>query len=426
MKRLTALIIAGVLVTTSILGGCGKKNVDKNNLTPNMPDNSSVEEHVTPNRIGSPEELVSNLEFNAEFEAKLAEVIEKKDLDNEILINISGVPVSAAFVRYAVLACNQSYQGSTEENIEQIKAQEIDSYFRVNSYLVNKAIEMGLTVSEDEFTENFTDMYAQFKQYYGDDVDSVIEMYTYQTPYAYFLTSFYNLLYSKIYEERISDEEFAASVREATLTDMLESETEYVRAKHILICFPEEGEGENGEVTEEQKLETLNRAREVLALVESGEDFDALVKEHGEDPGMESYPGGYYFTTGKMVEQFEETAFALKEGDISGLVETNYGYHIIQRLPLDDDAILATDEYMSKSYEMFAEELDTLSKDYEFVYSENYESRYADFLAEYEEMANPTVEEETTMEETFTVDYDQENQAEVEAENEADAEVQAE
>ena len=120
MKRLTALIIAGVLVTTSILGGCGKKNVDKNNLTPNMPDNSSVEEHVTPNRIGSPEELVSNLEFNAEFEAKLAEVIEKKDLDNEILINISGVPVSAAFVRYAVLACNQSYQGSTDKKLTAI------------------------------------------------------------------------------------------------------------------------------------------------------------------------------------------------------------------------------------------------------------------------------------------------------------------
>ncbi len=420
MKRLTALIIAGVLVTTSILGGCGKKGVTENNQTPS--DSSSVEENSTPHRIGSPEELLSNSEFNAEFEAKLAEIIEKKDLDNEILINISGVPVSAAFVRYAVLACNQAYEGSTEENVEQLKAEEIDTFFRVNAYIVNKAIEMGLTVSEEEFTENFTDMYAQFKEYYKEDVDSVIETYTYQTPYAYFLTSFYNLLYSKIYEEYSADEEFAASVREATLNDMLESETEYVRAKHILICFPEEGEGENGEVTEEQKINTLNKAREVLALVESGEDFDTLIKEYGEDPGMEHYTGGYYFTTGKMVEPFEETAFALEEGAVSGLVETNYGYHIIQRLPLDDDAILATDEYMSKSYEMFAEELDVLSKDYEFVYSENYEARYADFLEEYEKMMNPTVEEEVTEEH----DHENEAQAEVEAEAEADTETEAE
>lgn len=89
-------------------------------------------------------------------------------------------------------------------------------------------------------------------------------------------------------------------------------QNEFVCAKHILV--------------EDEKT-----ANEVYEKAASGADFDALVKEYGKDPGMESNPTGYVFTKGEMVEEFEQASFALKDGEISRPVKSTYGYHIIKR-----------------------------------------------------------------------------------------------
>jgi parvulin-like peptidyl-prolyl isomerase len=78
------------------------------------------------------------------------------------------------------------------------------------------------------------------------------------------------------------------------------------------------------------------RANEILLMARSGKDFAALANEFTEDPGnkdAEGRPqGGIYkdVTKGKMVAQFEQAALALEPGQISGLVETDYGYHILK------------------------------------------------------------------------------------------------
>ncbi len=101
-------------------------------------------------------------------------------------------------------------------------------------------------------------------------------------------------------------------------------ESEFVAAKHILL------------ITEDKDKETVKKqAEDLLARINKGEDFDKLMKEYSEDPGLLDYPDGYTFSRGEMVEEFEAAAFALKEGQVSELVETDYGYHIIKRLPLE-------------------------------------------------------------------------------------------
>ncbi len=78
-----------------------------------------------------------------------------------------------------------------------------------------------------------------------------------------------------------------------------------------------------------------SKADTVLSKAKGGEDFNALITEYNEDPGMESMLnlGGYliYEGTTNWIDEFVAAALALKkEGDISGLVSTDYGYHIIR------------------------------------------------------------------------------------------------
>jgi parvulin-like peptidyl-prolyl isomerase len=73
------------------------------------------------------------------------------------------------------------------------------------------------------------------------------------------------------------------------------------------------------------------KAEDILKRARAGEDFAALAKEFSDDPGSKAQGGDLgWFGRGQMIKEFEDTAFSLKEGDISDIVETKYGYHIIK------------------------------------------------------------------------------------------------
>ncbi|HEX7957163.1 MAG TPA: peptidylprolyl isomerase, partial [Pyrinomonadaceae bacterium] len=78
---------------------------------------------------------------------------------------------------------------------------------------------------------------------------------------------------------------------------------------------------------------TRQKAEDILQRARSGEDFDKLAKENSEEPGAKESGGDLgWFGRGRMVKPFEEAAFALKDNEISGIVESQLGYHIIQVL----------------------------------------------------------------------------------------------
>lgn len=89
----------------------------------------------------------------------------------------------------------------------------------------------------------------------------------------------------------------------------------YLAAKHILV---------SDEAT----------AKNIMIKLNNGSDFDQLMNEYSKDPGLATSPDGYVFTTGEMVEEFENTTKNLEVGKVSGIVETAYGYHIIKRIAL--------------------------------------------------------------------------------------------
>lgn len=107
----------------------------------------------------------------------------------------------------------------------------------------------------------------------------------------------------------------------------------YIAAKHILISTVDSTTGETVRTDEEAKAE----AQKILDRINAGEDYDALMKEYSEDPGLAGNPDGYIFTEGDMVTEFYDGAKALAEDEVSGLIKSDYGYHIIKRVPLDVD-----------------------------------------------------------------------------------------
>lgn len=96
-----------------------------------------------------------------------------------------------------------------------------------------------------------------------------------------------------------------------------------IRAQHILFRTMGEPAAKQNEVKKQ--------AEQVLEEARKGADFSGLAKQYSQDPGSASKGGDLgFFGKGVMVKEFEDTAFSLKPGEISGLVKTDFGYHIIK------------------------------------------------------------------------------------------------
>jgi parvulin-like peptidyl-prolyl isomerase len=83
--------------------------------------------------------------------------------------------------------------------------------------------------------------------------------------------------------------------------------------------------------TAQEKAAAKTKIEAILAEAKAGADFAELAKKYSEDPGSKDNGGLYEnFPRGQMVKPFEDAAFSVPAGQLSGIVETSYGYHIIQ------------------------------------------------------------------------------------------------
>ena len=111
-----------------------------------------------------------------------------------------------------------------------------------------------------------------------------------------------------------------------------------VRASHILIGIPQ-----NADAATRQQAKS--KAEALLKDLKAGKDFAEAAKANSQDPGSAPNGGDLgYFEKGQMVPPFEQAAFALNAGEMSDVVETQFGYHIIKVAEKQNSRVVPLEE----------------------------------------------------------------------------------
>jgi parvulin-like peptidyl-prolyl isomerase len=156
--------------------------------------------------------------------------------------------------------------------------------------------------------------------------------------------------------------------------DANKSQYEQVTARHILIAFKGSPAAQAGkkELTDE---EAKAKAEDIRKQLMAGADFAELAKKESDDTGSGSRGGDLgTFGHGQMVPEFENVAFATKAGEISPVVKTQYGYHIIKVEKHDAtpyETVKASLEKNMKTKKL-QEAIDSIKDSAKPVYSEAY------------------------------------------------------
>ncbi|MBC1420800.1 peptidylprolyl isomerase [Listeria seeligeri] len=177
-------------------------------------------------------------------------------------------------------------------------------------------------ILEDKYTVTEKEVNAEYKKYeeqYGDSFESTLASSN-LTKTSFKENIKYNLLVQKATEANMD-------VSDSTLKKYYKTWQPDITVRHILV---------DDEAT----------AKEVQTKLKNGEKFTDLAKEYSTDTATSSN-GGLLdpFGTGEMDEAFEKAAYALeKTDDVSGIVKTSYGYHLIQLVKKTDKTTYAKDK----------------------------------------------------------------------------------
>ncbi len=295
-----------------------------------------------------------------------------------VVMTINGRDITMEEYRYYYLGLKSDYDRGDESYWKNNDTGRKGLKSLVENYLKQTAV-YDKVLADNGYAANAEDRVNVEK-----DIKEIKDMYDSDTAFQELLAR--NYLTEKMYTDILVRNEvlyrYLYDYNKKNKADKMEKYLEdYVRAKHILVQFSTKTTSSTTSATTSSgdKNRTKEEAKkivdEILKKIADGEDFDKLIKEYGEDPGMESNPDGYVFTYDEMVEEFEDAAFDLEVNGISEPVETTYGYHIILRLDMDEAfqrenfaTIFNDDEFFEDLEALVEKEMEKMTIDYKEIY----------------------------------------------------------
>lgn len=295
---------------------------------------------------------------NANFETDGYIVIDGEKVVPEYVMKIGSNNISLAEYRYYYLNQKAELDGGDDsvwtdypEYISYLKEYVEDTLVEVYS-IRTLAQENGVQPNFEAVSEEISEYKKGMSS--SDFKKGLSEFHLTEELYEYILQGYE--LYTSLFDYYFG-ENGTKTMTDKKLLEYVENN--YTHVKHILI-YP------NTTMTDEEYETHLNT---VLQRAQDGEDFDALIKEYSNDSSMPSY--GYYFTDSEMSEEFVAASEELEEGEISDLVKSSYGYHIIKKLPVDENDLQSLTDVVYN--EIFTSIINEKIESAEIEYSPEYE-----------------------------------------------------
>lgn len=226
--------------------------------------------------------------------------------------------------------------------------QDVENFCVQYHVLDQQAAADGVTLTEDDQAVLDEQLQSDIESLVGEDgteqelYDYLADIYVTPEVYEYInrMMVLYPRMFMELYGqngEKLSDDEVMAFA----------DEYGFMTAKHILFRNTDD---DGNKLSEEEMSSKLSQANELVAelrAVPASERealFDQMMNQYSEDPGLANYPDGYCFEPGVVVQEFSDGVAALEVGEVSDVVESSSGYHILLREPVtpDDLVLLGT------------------------------------------------------------------------------------
>ncbi len=319
-KRLLALLLSGAMALS--LFACGAGN---DPASSGYPD-SSAEASGDPSASATPEIVADLSQSPLEFAAGLS--------PDDVLLTVNGEEIPADLMLYwldyncYVFMYQYGIYGASLDEYGGALLEDAVSLCVSEVLLRQRAAQLGCLPTDTQVQEAKDQMNADpdtidlFKSGYG-LTDRSLE-------YLYLADAYYDNMLAAVTHEPDEQE----------LQEYIDSEGVY-RVKHILLKTVDDNRKPlSDDVIAGKRTQAEDLLTQLQAVDSDGlpAKFDELMMAHSED-NPQNNPDGYTATKGQMVAPFEEASLALKEGELSGIVESEFGYHIILRLPLTGETL---------------------------------------------------------------------------------------